>query len=224
MKAAQRPETLLCLRELGGVVVHLVAVTAQVGGGILHDDGGIGKGVGELGELGVHAPHTLQVEDGTVQRIERTTLARDGFLGVVGGSGQRFRVLGTGKGLLELLELTELGIHLAHALHDEPGLLNARSLGTRRRLDARELGGRGTGIMQRGSIRLECGRDGRGAPGIHHVNVALGIEQALVLVLAAEVDERPHAVGELAHAGDRAVDLHPAAAVRADAPRDRETL
>ena len=43
-------------------------------------------------------------------------------------------------------------------------------------------------------------------------------EQALVLVLAAEVHRRAHAPGELAHARHVPVHVHAAAAVRAHAP------
>ena len=52
--------------------------------------------------------------------------------------------------------------------------------------------------------------------------MARGIEQALVLMLAAQVNEGPHARGELADARDRAVHTHAAAPVCTHAAGDRE--
>ena len=51
-----------------------------------------------------------------------------------------------------------------------------------------------------------------------------GIEQALMLVLAAKVNQRAHALGKLTHAGQAAVDARARATVGTQAARHHEAL
>ena len=50
-------------------------------------------------------------------------------------------------------------------------------------------------------------------PGIDHRNMMRRIEQALVLVLAAQIHHHANALRKLAHTGDASVNLHSAAAL-----------
>ena len=143
---------------------------------------------------------------------------------LMGAGSEGLGVLGARQLLLELLELPFAGIDLVDALLGEARLLDARALGAGRRLDALELARGGAGGPERGAVGIERLRHRGARPGVHHLHMRGGIEQPLVLVLAAEVHRGRHALGELAHARQRAVQADAAAAVARDPPRHHQAL
>ena len=127
-------------------------------------------------------------------------------------------MLGPRQGLLELLELPLLWVDLVDAPELEGRLLEALGTRLRKLMHARKLLGGIAGLPQRRSVALQSRRRRLSGPGVEHRGVRRHGEQALVLVLAAEVDRGTHLPGQLAHARHAAVNLHAAAATRLHAP------
>ena len=133
-------------------------------------------------------------------------------------------MLDAGQVLLELLELAGLGIDIGYALEGKPCFLKTAALRAARLLDALELARGLVGTRERVAIRGECLGNARAGPGIDHPNMGGGVEQSLVLVLAAQVDQGSHALGQFAHAGKRAVHTHAGTTVGTQATLNNEAL
>jgi hypothetical protein len=125
---------------------------------------------------------------------------------------------------LELLELTWTGVDLVHAPRDEGRLVELLARRTAALAHALELRSRLGRCGKRVLIRRERIARGRARPGVEHLDVRPRVKEALVLVLAAEVDRRAHLGRELAHARHAAVKLHAAPPVRGHAPTDHHVL
>ena len=133
-------------------------------------------------------------------------------------------MLDAGQALLELLELAGLGIDIGNALEGKPCFLKTAALRAARLLDALELARGLVRARKRVAIRGECLGNARAGPGIDHPNMGDGVEQSLVLVLTAQVNQGAHALGQFAHAGKRAVHTHAGTAVGAQATLDNEAF
>ena len=133
-------------------------------------------------------------------------------------------MFGARQQFLEFLILARLRVDLADALEGKARLLDAAPLRTRGLFDATDLlSGRARGFKASTVVleRLECRAP---CPGIDHGNMMRRVEEALVLVLAAQIHHHANALRKLAHTGDAAVNLHAAAALGRKAALDREAL
>ena len=145
-------------------------------------------------------------------------------MGIVSCGNQYLGMFGARQQFLEFLILARLGVDLADALEGKARLLDAAPLRTRGLLDATDLlGSRARGFKASTVVleRLECRAP---CPGIDHGNMMRRVEEALVLVLAAQIHHHTNALRKLAHTGDAAVNLHAAAALGRKAALDREAL
>ena len=125
-------------------------------------------------------------------------------------------MLGPRERLLELLVLTLPQAHLVDATQDEGSLVEAL-VGTAAHLaDALELCGGGPGVGKAVLVGRERYGCGLARPGVQELDVRGDLHQALVLVLAAEVYRRAHALGQLAHGGHAPIDLDAPAAFGLD--------
>ena len=223
-QALERRVALLRGGQLRRVKIDRITVSAQLSSRIFDRDGSAGKLVGKLGELDVDAGHAGQLRDGRIECIERTALAGQGLSSIVGATSEALRVLDAGQALLELLEFAGLGIDIGYALEGKPRLLKTASLGAARLLDALELARGLVGTRKRVAVRGECLGNTSTGPGIDHPNMGSWVEQPLVLVLTAQVDQGAHALGQFAHARKRSVHTHAGTAVGAQATLDNEAL
>ena len=134
-------------------------------------------------------------------------------MGIVSCGNQYLGMFGARQQFLEFLILARLRVDLADALEGKARLLDAAPLRTRGLFDATDLlSGRARGFKA-STVVLERLERRASRPGIDHRNVMRRIEQALVLVLAAQIHHHANALRKLAHAGDAAVNLHAAAAL-----------
>ena len=145
-------------------------------------------------------------------------------MGIVSCGNQYLGMFGARQQFLEFLILARFGVNLADALERKARLLDAAPLRTRGLFDTSNLlSGRARGFKASTLVleRLECRAP---CPGIDHRNVMCRIEQALVLVLAAQIHHHADALRKLAHTGDTAVNLDAAAALGGKAALDREAF
>ena len=134
-------------------------------------------------------------------------------MGIVSCGNQHLGMFGARQQFLEFLILTRLRVDLADALEGKARLLDAAPLRTRGLLDATDLlSGRARGFKA-STVVLERLERRAPRPRIDHRNVMRRIEQALVLVLAAQIHHHANALRKLAHTGNAAVNLHAAAAL-----------
>ena len=133
-------------------------------------------------------------------------------------------MFGARQQFLEFLILARPGVDLGNALQGEARLLDTTPLRTRGLLDATNLLGSRARGFKASTVVLERLERRTSRPRIDHRNVMRRIEQALVLVLAAQIHHHANALRKLAHAGDAAVNLHAAAALGRKAALDREAL
>ena len=145
-------------------------------------------------------------------------------MGIVSRGNQYLGMFGARQQLLEFLILTRLGVDLADALEGKARLLDAAPLCTRGLFDTSNLLGGSARCFKADAVRIQRLECRAPCPCIDHRNVMRRIEQALVLVLAAQIHHHANALRKLAHAGDAAVNLHAAAALGRKATLDRETL
>lgn len=145
-------------------------------------------------------------------------------MGVVSRGNQYLGMFGARQQFLEFLILARLGVDLANALKGKARLLDAAPLRTRGLFDTSNLLGGSARSLKAGAIRIQRLERRAPRPGIDHRNVMRRVEQALVLVLAAQIHHHANALRKLAHAGDAAVNLHAAAALGRKAALDREAF
>ena len=145
-------------------------------------------------------------------------------MSIVSCGDQYLGMFGARQQFLEFLILARLGVDLADALEGKARLLDAAPLRTRGLLNATDLlSGRARGFKA-STVVLERLERRASRPRIDHRNVMRRIEQALVLVLAAQIHHHANALRKLAHTGDAAVNLHAAAALGRKAALNREAL
>ena len=145
-------------------------------------------------------------------------------MGIISCGNQYLGMFGARQQFLEFLILAWLGVDLADALEGKTRFLDATPLRTRGLLDATDLLGSRARGFKAGAVHIQRLKRRAPRPGIDHRNVMRRIEQALVLVLAAQIHHHANALRKLAHTGDAAVNLHAAAALGRKATLDRETL
>ena len=145
-------------------------------------------------------------------------------MGIVSSGDQYLGMFEARQQCLEFLVLAWLGVNLADALEGKARLLDATPLRTRGLFDTSNLLGGETRSLKRGAILLERIKRCAPSPGIDHGNMMRRIEQALVLMLAAQIHHHAEALGKLAHAGDAAVDPDAAAALGRKAALHGEPL
>ena len=220
----ERRKALLRLRELRGIEIDRVSITPKLRRSVLKRDGGTREFVGELGELGIDAAHARKLRDRRIQCIERTALTGERLGGLVRTARKSLGMLKPRQALLKLLILTGLGINVANTLVGKAGLLKATPLRTARLLDARELSSRLLGGGEGRAIRLERGGDARARPRVDHIDVGRCVEQALVLMLAAQVDQRADPLGKLSNARHSTIHASAGATVGAHAALGHKAL
>ena len=140
------------------------------------------------------------------------------------GARERLGVLRTRQGFFEFLELTLLGIHLIDALERKSRLLETRALRPSRRRDPVKLIFSRASALQRFAIPLKCCGHRSTRPSVNHLDMRRGIEQPLMLMLAAEVDRRADRLRKLAHASQMPIEAHPAPTVCANPARCANAL
>lgn len=132
-----------------------------------------------------------------------------------GSCGEHLGVLGPGEPVARFLVLAALGVHRLYLLQREAGLLQLRVGGARRcpHLFQGRLGGAGIGEGLAKGCSYGAFQIG---PTIEDAAVLCRLQQRLVLVLSAELHQRPHRARELRHAGHGSVDGGATAPVGAD--------
>ena len=145
-------------------------------------------------------------------------------MGLVGCGYQDLGVFRPRQQLLELLVLAWLGIDLGDALEGKARFLDTTPLRARGFLNTTKFLGSRTRRLKAGAITVESLERRAPRPSIHHGDMVRRIEQALVLVLTAQVHHHAHALRKLTHAGNTAIDLHAAAALGRKATLHGETL
>ena len=133
-------------------------------------------------------------------------------------------MLRSGQTLLKLLVLTGLGVDFVNTLKGKTGFLKSTSLRAACLFHTGKLTSRLGGARKRFAIRRERVGNAGARPCVYHAHMGGGIEQALMLVLAAKVNQRAHALGKLTHAGQAAVDARARATVGTQAARHHEAL
>ncbi len=199
--------------QLARVKRNAIAISTQLVGAILKRNAGIRKGIGDVAQLAINSCHARQLCHGAIHGIKRSPFGSKRCMGIVGRGHQNLGMLGARQLLLELLILTRLGIDLGDALQGEARLLDATPLRTRGLFNATDLFSSRTRRLEADTVlfqRLECRAP---SPGIDHGNMVRRIEQALMLVLTAQVHHHADALRKLAHAGDAAVYFYAAAAL-----------
>ena len=217
-EALELCHALLQTLELLGVKVQAARVAAQLRGDVLDVYERALEGARPLSERGVVARRVLERAHGVAQRVTGTALAGYELARPCGSLHEGLAVLHARELGLELLELALARVNLVYAPQHEGGLVEPLPRGAAHLAHALELCRRLPRGVERHLVDLQgLGRSGAD-PRVEHVDVRLDGEQALVLVLAAEVDGGPHARRELAHARHAPVKLHAPAAVGAHAP------
>ena len=145
-------------------------------------------------------------------------------MGIVSRGNQYLGMFGARQQFLEFLILARLGVDLADALEGKARLLDATPLRTRGLFDTSNLLGGSTRCLKAGAVRIQRLECRAPCPCIDHRNVMRRIEQALVLVLAAQIHHHTNALRKLAHTCDAAVNLHSAAALGRKAALHGKTL
>ena len=213
----ERGEARLKPVELLWVKVHLVRVVAKLGGHVPDVDQRALERLRPAGQPPVIARRVLERAHRLAERVAGTVVPGEKLAGARGGGHEGLTVLDARKLRLELLELSLARVDLVDAAQHEGGLVEPLARGASQLPHALQLGGRLVGIHERGAIGLQR-VDRRGAdPGVEQLHMGLDGEQALMLVLAAEVDRGTHALRELADARHVAVQLNAAASVGAHA-------
>ena len=115
-------------------------------------------------------------------------------MGIVSRGNQYLGMFGARQQLLEFLKLTRPGVDLGNALQGEARLLDTTPLRTRGLLDATELLGSRARGFKASTVVLECLECRAPCPGIDHGNVMRRVEEALVLVLTAQIHHHADAL------------------------------
>ena len=209
------PHALLGRGQRLAVEIDGVAVAGHIPGDVLHDEADFPQRRGEGGQRLVGPGGLLDEGDGRVQGVQRAAVAGERLGGPVGVAGEHLGVLGPGEPVARFLVLAALGVHRLYLLQREAGLLQLRVGGARRcpHLFQGRLGGTGIGeglAKGRPYGAFQIG------PTIEDAAVLRRLQQRLVLVLSAELHQRPHRARELRDAGHGAVYGGAAAAVGAD--------
>ena len=210
--------------ELARVEGDAIAIGTKLVRAILKGDTGIRKCIGDVTQLAIDGSHTGKLCHGAVHGIERSPFGGKRCMGIVSRGNQYLGMFGARQQFLEFLILARPGLDLSNAFQGEARLLDATPLRTRGLLDATDLlGSRARGFKASTVVleRLECRAP---SPGINHGNMVRRVEQALMLMLSAQIHHHANALRKLAHTGDAAVNLHAAAALGRKAALNREAL
>ena len=199
--------------ELARVEGDAIAIGTKLVRAILKGDTGIRKRIGNVAQLAIDGSHTGKLCHGTVHGIDRSPFRGKRCMGIVSSGNQYLGMFGARQQFLELLILARLRVDLGNALQGEARLLDTTPLRTRGLLDATDLLGSRARGFKASTVVLECLERRASRPRIDHRNVMCRIEQALVLVLAAQIHHHANALRKLAHTGDAPVNLHAAAAL-----------
>ena len=210
--------------ELARVEGDPIAIGTKLVRAILKGDTGIRKRIGNVAQFAIDGSHTGKLCHGVVHGIERSPFGDKRCMGIASSGNQYLGMFGARQQFLEFLILARPGVDLGNALQGEARLLDTTPLRTRGLLDATNLLGSRARGFKASTVVLERLERRTSRPRIDHRNVMRRIEQALVLVLAAQIHHHANALRKLAHAGDAAVNLHAAAALGRKATLDRETL
>ena len=211
-EALERAHALLHANELLRVKIDGVAVVTKPRGEVIDVVERALEGVRKHGKRVVETRGIPQSRDRGGERVHGPRVTRDRLARTLACAEKGLGVLRSRQRLLELLELTLLRVYLFNAPELEGSLLEPLRTGTRELVDALVL----RASVSCGGERLAIGGERRGnalpRPRVEHLGVRGGGKQALVLVLATEVDRRAHLLRELRHAGHAPVDLDATAA------------
>ena len=210
--------------ELARVEGDAITIGTKLVRAILKGDTGIRKRIGNIAQFAIDGSHSGKLCHGAVHGIERSPFGSKRCMGIISRGNQYLGMFGARQQLFEFLILTRPGVDLGNALQGEARLLDTTPLRTRGLLDATDLLGSRARGFKTGAVHIQRLKRRAPRPGIDHRNVMRRIEQALVLVLAAQIHHQTNALRKLAHTGDAAVNLHAAAALGRKAALDREAF
>ena len=190
------PHALLGRSQRLAVEIDGVAIAGHIPGDVLHNEACFPQRCGEGRQRLVGPGGLLDERDGRVQGVQRPAVAGERLGGSVGVAGEHLGVLGPGEPVARFLVLAALGVHRLYLLQREAGLLQLRVGGARRcpHLFQGRLGGAGIGeglAKGRPYGAFQIG------PTIEDAAVLRRLQQRLVLVLSAELHQRPHRAREL---------------------------
>ena len=210
--------------ELARIEGNPIAIGTKLVRAILKRDTGIRKCIGNVTQFAIDGSHTGKLCHGAVHGIERSPFRGKRCMGIVSRGNQYLGMFGARQQLLEFLILTRLGVNLGDTLEGKARLLDAAPLRTRGLFDTSNLLGGSARCFKADAVRIQRLECRAPCPCIDHRNVMRRIEQALVLVLAAQIHHHTNALRKLAYTGDAAVNLHAAAALGRKAALDREAF
>ena len=210
--------------ELARVEGDAIAIGTKLVRAILKGDAGIRKRIGNVAQFAIDGSHAGKLCHGPVHGIERSPFGGKRCMGIVSRGNQYLGMFGARQQFLEFLILARLGVDLADALERKARFLDATPLRTRGLFDTSNLLGGSTRCLKAGAVRIQRLERRASRPGIDHRNVMRRVEQALMLVLAAQIHHHANALRKLAHTGDATVNLHAAAALGRKAALHGETL
>ena len=210
--------------ELARVEGDAIAIGTKLVRAILKGNTGIRKRIGNIAQFAIDGSHAGKLCHGAVHGIERSPFGGKRCMGIVSCGNQYLGMFGARQQFLEFLILARLRVDLADALEGKARLLDTTPLRTRGLLNATDLLGSRARGFKASTVVLECLERRAPRPGIDHGNVMRRVEEALVLVLTAQIHHHADALRKLAHAGDAAVNPHAAAALGRKAALDREAL
>ena len=199
--------------ELARIEGDAIAIGTKFVRAILKGDTGIRKQIGNVAKFAIDGSHTGKFCHGAVHGIERSPFRGKRCMGIISCGNQHLGMFGARQQFLEFLILARFGVDLADALERKARFLDAAPLRTRGLFDTSNLLSGSARSLKAGAVvleRLECRAP---CPGIDHRNMMRRIEQALVLVLAAQIHHHANALRKLAHTGNAPVNLHAAAAL-----------
>ena len=199
--------------ELARVEGDAIAIGTKLVRAILKRDTGIRKRIGNVAQFAIDGSHTGKLCHGAVHGIERSPFGGKRCMGIVSRGNQYLGMFGARQQFLEFLILARLGVDLGDTLEGKTRFLDATPLRTRGLLDATDLLGSRARGFKADAVHIQRLKRRAPRPGIDHRNVMRRIEQALVLVLAAQIHHHANALRKLAHAGDAAVNFYAAAAL-----------
>ena len=210
--------------ELARIEGDAIAIGTKLVRAILKGDTGIRKRIGNIAQFAIDGSHAGKLCHGAVHGIERSPFGGKRCMGIVSRGNQYLGMFGARQQFLEFLILARFGVDLADALERKARLLDATPLRTRGLFDTSNLLGGSPRSLKAGTVRIQRLECQAPCPCIDHRNVMRRIEQALVLVLAAQIHHHTTALRKLAHTGDAAVNLHAAAALGRKAALHGEPL
>ena len=213
-KSLERRDALLDSGELCGVELRFLRERARIAAHVFQDKARFAQRLRRLAIARVYPCHGLQQSARLDDRVYSAALPRERFVRTERRACKRFGVLAQRKFRHQLFVLPFQRGDFLYARQRETGLFDAFGTCTLRFLKAGKLRCGTVCFIPCRPVRAFRRRDGVAAPRVEQPKVLGLLEQALVLVLPAQVNPGAYGRRKLGNACKGAVDRHAAAPVR----------